>query len=106
MATIEKLKMRRLQFMKDQEDNIADQTTKSNLDMGSKSPALIMSNKNRYHQRSSTNTAKQSCNVITTATIETEKTIEDELNHEARQHDVSFTEALNKLKVEVENLML
>lgn len=104
MATIEKLKMRRMQFMKDQaeesdsnSDEIKHETRRT---MGAnKSPSPATNKKYR--------SSKQSCNVLTTMTVETQQTIEHEnsLEGAGKKHEVSFTEALNKLKAEVENLM-
>ena len=82
MTTIDKLKMRRMQFM-DQE--VAEQ----------------------YFQPPTQ--TQQSCNVVTTMTVE--QTIPDEAQEEqwpqqpTSRKDISFAEALTKLKAEVESLI-
>jgi len=87
MSTIQMLKMRRLQYMK----QVCEQPEPSAHD--------------GYHlyARSDRHQTLQSCNVVTTMTVETT----EEFSEEKRPpvDEMSFTEALSKLKAEVAMLM-
>ena len=115
MATIQKLKMRRLQFMHQAVCEIDQKRLSTEASGATSIPTQQARNFSTRRGAGGRETTQQSCNVMTTMTVET--TVPEEQDQvefyetagdqyvQSSQHETSFTEALNKLRSEVESLM-